>query len=87
VEIEERIRTEARDVFSWSNGPGDRYGEHAHPYTKLLYCTRGSIDFRLRDGKTIHLESGARMVLPSGTAHSAVVGPTGCTCIEGKLPD
>ncbi|TMB96973.1 MAG: cupin domain-containing protein [Chloroflexi bacterium] len=87
VEIEERIRTEARDVYSWSNGPGDRYGEHAHLYNKLLYCTRGSIDFRLRDGKTIHLEPGDRMVLPSGTAHSAVVGPTGCTCIEGKLPD
>jgi quercetin dioxygenase-like cupin family protein len=87
MSIEERIRSEARDVYSWSNGPGDRYGEHSHPYTKLLYCTSGSIDFRMRDGKTIHLESGDRMVLPQGTAHSAIVGPRGCMCIEGKLSE
>jgi hypothetical protein len=24
------------------------------------------------------------MVLPAGTIHSAVVGPAGCKCIEGK---
>jgi len=64
---------------------GDRYGEHTHPYTKLLYCTSGSIDFRTRDGGTIHLEPGDRMVLPAGTAHSAVVGPMGCRCVEGKI--
>src|SRR5207248_1363697 len=38
--IEEGVRKEARDVYGWSNGPGDRYGEHEHAYTKLLYCTR-----------------------------------------------
>ena len=85
MSIDERIRGEARDVYSWSNGPGDRYGEHTHPYTKLLYCTSGSIDFRTRDGGTIHLEPGDRMVLPAGTAHSAVVGPMGCRCVEGKI--
>jgi hypothetical protein len=24
------------------------------------------------------------MVLPAGTLHSAIVGPAGCTCIEGQ---
>src|SRR5437762_14346567 len=43
---EEQIRREAKDVYSWSNGTGDRYAEHEHGFTKLLYCTRGSIDFR-----------------------------------------
>lgn len=80
-----RARAEARDVYSWSNGAGDRYGEHEHAYIKLLYCTEGSIEFRLGGGKTIALRAGDRMVLPAGTRHSAVVGPDGCTCVEGKL--
>ena len=84
VDIDTRIRAEARDVYSWSNGPGDRYGEHEHAFTKVLYCTRGSIDFRTAD-RTISLVAGDRMVLPAGTRHSAVVGSAGCTCVEGKL--
>jgi len=81
-----RARAEARDVYSWSNGPRDRYAEHEHPYTKLLYCAEGSIEFHLADGKTMALVAGDRMVLPAGTRHSAVVGPKGCTCVEGKMP-
>jgi quercetin dioxygenase-like cupin family protein len=85
VDLEERVRAEARDVYSWSNGPGDRYAEHQHAYTKLLYCTRGSIDFLLGDGRVLTLLAGDRMVLPAGTPHAAVVGPDGCTCVEGKM--
>lgn len=85
--IEERIRTEARDVYAWSNGPGDRYARHEHAYTKLLYCTRGSIEFILAGGRTLCLRTGDRMVLPAGTSHSAVVGPEGCACVEGKLSE
>jgi quercetin dioxygenase-like cupin family protein len=83
--IEATVRAEARDVYGWSNGPGDRYGAHEHIYTKLLYCTRGSIDFVLDDGRRIALRAGDGMVLPAMTRHSAVVGPDGCTCVEGKL--
>jgi quercetin dioxygenase-like cupin family protein len=80
-----RVREEARDAYSWSSGPGHRYGEHEHGYTKLLYCTEGSIDFRLGDGRTISLKPGDRMVLPAGTRHSALVGRDGCDCVEGKM--
>jgi len=52
------VRAEARDAYSWSNGPGDRYAEHRHPFNKLLYCTEGSIDFRLGDGRVIALAAG-----------------------------
>jgi quercetin dioxygenase-like cupin family protein len=83
--IEARVRAEARDVYGWSNGPGDRYAEHAHPYAKLLYCTRGTIDFALADGRMVRLRAGDRLVLPAGTRHAAVVGPDGCACVEGKL--
>lgn len=85
MDPEAHVRAEAHDVYSWSNGPGDRYGVHTHRYTKLLYCTRGSIDFMLGDGQTLVLHAGDRMVLPAGTPHSAVVGPEGCACVEGKL--
>jgi quercetin dioxygenase-like cupin family protein len=84
-DIEVRLRSEARDVYGWSNAPGDRYGEHSHPYTKLLYCVGGSIDFVLADGRTFALRAGDRLLLPPGTRHGAVVGPEGCACVEGKI--
>lgn len=81
-----RLRAEARDAYSWSNGPGYRYGAHAHAYTKILYCTEGSIDFVVEpERRVLHLEPGDRMELPAGTTHSAVVGRRGVTCIEGHL--
>ena len=79
-----RLRTEAEGCYPWSNGPGDRYAAHSHNYEKVLYCVDGSITFVLEnEDKQLELKPGDRMVLPSGTVHSAVVGPTGCTCIEG----
>jgi len=78
-----QLRAEADGCYAWSNGPGDRYAEHTHPYEKVLYCVEGSIAFTLRD-RDIRLQPGDRMVLPAGTSHAAVVGPQGCTCIEGR---
>ena len=83
--IEAALRREARDVYGWSNAPGDTYGEHEHGYTKVLYCTRGSIEFVLADGR-VSMRLGDRLILPQRTRHSALVGPDGCTCIEGTLP-
>jgi quercetin dioxygenase-like cupin family protein len=84
-ELMARLRSEASGCYSWSNGPGDRYAAHDHPYEKVLYCVDGSIDFVLEgSGKTIPLRAGDRMVLPARTVHSAVVGREGCTCIEGR---
>lgn len=83
-EIERRLRADAHGVHAWSNGPGDRYGEHEHPYRKVLYCLRGSIDFVLADGRRIAMRPGDRLVIPPGTRHAAVVGPEGCACVEGQ---
>lgn len=83
-ELMSRLRTEASGCYSWSNGPGDRYAAHSHSFEKVLYCVDGSIVFELEtEGRKLHLTPGDRMVLPVGTVHSAVVGPQGCTCIEG----
>ena len=79
-----KLRAEASGCYAWSNGPGDRYAPHSHNYEKVLYCVDGSITFALeQEGKQLELQPGDRMVLPTGTVHSAVVGPAGCTCIEG----
>jgi len=79
-----RLRTEASGCYPWSNGPGDRYAAHSHNYEKVLYCVEGSITFVLEgEGRRLELSPGDRMELPAGTVHSAVVGPSGCTCIEG----
>jgi len=69
----------------WSNGAGFRYGEHAHPYHKVLVCAAGSITFHLAYGD-VRLVSGDRLDLPVGTPHAATVGPNGVTCWEAARP-
>lgn len=79
-----RLREEGVEPYAWSNGPGDRYGVHEHPYAKLLMCAAGSITFLVGpDAVAVTLTPGDGFVLPAGTLHAAVVGPTGCTCLEG----
>jgi hypothetical protein len=82
--VERRLRDEGVDPYAWSNGPDDRYGRHAHRYTKILMCAAGSITFLVGDEETpIELRAGEGFVLRAGTDHAAVVGPAGCTCLEG----
>lgn len=73
-------------VQSWSNDPGDRYGEHRHEYDKVLVCEGGSIDFLLGSGERVGLAPGDRLDLPAGTGHAAAVGPAGVSCSEAHLP-
>jgi quercetin dioxygenase-like cupin family protein len=82
----ERLRADGLDASSWSNGPGDRYPAHEHAYDKVIAVERGSIRFGLRaESTTIELAAGDRLELPAGTAHDAVVGPVGVTCLEAHL--
>jgi hypothetical protein len=68
---------------SWANGPGDRYGRHAHPFHKVLFCLEGSIVFHTDDGD-VELAAGDRLDLEPETAHAGTVGDRGCTCIEAS---
>lgn len=80
----QRLRDAGVQPTVWSNGPGDRYAEHDHRTTKLLICAEGSITFLVGPQKrAIELGPGDGFVLPAGTRHAAVVGPAGCTCVEG----
>jgi mannose-6-phosphate isomerase-like protein (cupin superfamily) len=78
------LRDAGVEPSAWSNGPGDRYGVHEHSFTKLLVCATGSITFLIGpDAVPVDLKPGDGFVLPPHTPHAAVVGPAGCTCLEG----
>jgi quercetin dioxygenase-like cupin family protein len=83
--VARRLRDAGVEPHAWSNGPGDRYGVHSHEYTKLLVCAAGSITFLVgADATPVELFPGDGFILPPGTPHAAVVGPRGCTCLEGS---
>jgi mannose-6-phosphate isomerase-like protein (cupin superfamily) len=86
-DLARRLRDEGLAPSAWSNGPGDRYGPHAHGYDKVIVVERGSIRFGLpASGGTVDVGVGDRLELPAGTHHDAVVGPVGVTCLEAHLP-
>lgn len=83
----DRLRAAGVEPSAWSNGPGDRYPAHEHATTKLLICAEGSITFLVGSrSEPVELAAGHGLVLPARTRHAAVVGPGGCTCLEGHRP-
>ena len=53
----------------------------------MIVVAAGSIRFGLpSDGRAVELVAGDRLELPAGTAHDAVVGPIGVTCLEAHVP-
>ena len=85
AEMRAAFAAEGLQPHAWSNGAGDRYDWHDHPYHKVLYCVVGSIIFHTDDGD-IELHAGDRLDLPPGTRHAATVGPSGVTCLEAARP-
>jgi mannose-6-phosphate isomerase-like protein (cupin superfamily) len=82
--VASRLRDAGVEPYAWSNGPNHRYAVHEHAYAKLLMCAAGSITFLVGpDAEPVTLMPGDGFVLPPGTPHAAVVGPRGCTCLEG----
>ena len=82
-----RLAAEGLDPSSWGNDPFDHYGEHRHPYDKVLVAAAGSITFHLPElERDVTLAAGDRLELPEGTLHGADVGADGVTCLEAHLP-
>ena len=80
-----RLSDEGLEPGTWSNGPGDRYASHDHGYDKVIVVAAGSIRFGVATGP-IDLALGDRLELVAGTAHDALVGRSGVTCLEAHLP-
>jgi quercetin dioxygenase-like cupin family protein len=86
--VTHRLRDEGVEPYAWTNAPGDRYPVHQHGYAKLLMCAAGSITFLIGpDAVAVELSPGEGFILPAGTPHAAMVGPGGCTCLEGHRPE
>lgn len=83
ADLRRMLNEQGLSAYRWSNGPGDTYGKHSHPFHKVIYVVQGSIIFKLPDrGEQITLNAGDRLDLPKGVAHEAVVGPQGVVCLE-----
>jgi len=83
VAVRRILSAEGLHPYEWSNGPGDVYGAHDHPYHKVIYVVEGSITFGLPEaGERLTLSAGDRLDLPAGVMHDAVVGPRGVVCLE-----
>lgn len=83
----DRLRDEGFAPSSWANGPHDVYAAHEHAYDKVLVVAAGSITFGLpATGDKAAMRPGDRLELPAGTAHDALVGPDGVTCLEVHAP-
>ena len=74
---------EGMEPYSWSNEARFSYPSHEHAYGKVLFCVAGSITFELADGQS-QLIPGNRLDIAAGSSHSAVVGASGVTCLEGR---
>ena len=83
IEIRRLLGEQGLSGYRWSNGPGDVYGAHSHPYHKVIYVLQGSITFTLPEiDEQVPLDSGDRLDLPAGVVHEAVVGQQGVICLE-----
>lgn len=85
-DLESRFRAEGlAEVRWWSNGPGETFDWHDHPFHKVLFCSEGGVVFHTREGD-IELRPGDRLDIEAGTEHAATVGSEGVTCVEAARP-
>jgi quercetin dioxygenase-like cupin family protein len=84
--LTDQLVREGLQPTRWSNAPHVVYGEHDHPYGKVLVVTSGSVTFTIDGGKrVVALQAGDRLDLPARTTHRAVVGPDGVVCLEAHV--
>jgi len=77
------LEREGFDVFAWTDPPGAPYTEHAHDHDESLWCVAGEITFGAGDAELV-LAPGDRLMLPSGTRHTARTGAAGATYLIGQ---
>ena len=87
VELQRLLGEQGLSGYRWSNGPGDTYGRHSHPFHKVIYVVQGSITFILPENEEqLTLNTGDRLDLPKDVSHEAEVGPQGVICLEAHQP-
>jgi quercetin dioxygenase-like cupin family protein len=70
--LRQRLEGEGYSVFQWTDGPGTRYGPHAHDEDQSHWIVSGALELRVGH-ETYTLRAGDRDFLPANTIHSAHV--------------
>lgn len=83
--LRQQLLEEGFDPFTWNDPAGTTYPPHAHAHDESIWVVEGEITFQVA-GRTYHLRSGDRLLLPAGTLHTAQVGNSGCTYLIGQRP-
>ena len=78
-----QLREEGLDVTEWSDEPDASYPEHAHAAREVRVVLQGTMTLVV-NGVTHVLGPGDRLDLAPDEAHSAVIGPGGCTYLAGS---
>ena len=79
----DELRAEGLDVTEWFDDPHASYPEHSHAGREVRVVLEGAMTI-LVAGTSHELGPGDRLDLEPGRAHSAVVGPEGCTYLAGS---
>src|SRR5947207_15113432 len=75
--LREQLRSEGYSVFEWTDGPGTKYGPHAHAEDQSHWILSGALELRVGHERYT-LRAGDRHFLPADTMHSA--------CVPGHEP-
>lgn len=77
-DIKKKIQLEGFDPLLIRNEPGYTYPLHSHEETKLLGIITGDMEV-VAGGQIYKCGPYDKLVIEKNVAHSAVVGPQGCT--------
>ena len=81
--VAELTRQGFSHIFVWEDGPNTEYPEHTHRSETAHIILRGEMTI-ITDGKATTYRNGDRCDVPSGTKHSAKMGPAGCRYLVGE---
>lgn len=77
------LEAEGLFVLEWTDEPGTRYPEHAHPGAETRVVLDGTMTV-VADGTAHVLGPGDRIDLAPDEAHEAAVGPDGVRYLSGS---
>ena len=78
-----RLEAEGFDTVSWRDPPDADYTPHSHDHDESLWVVEGEITFGA-GGAEYRLGPGDRLMLPSGTVHTAHAGTRGALYLIGE---
>ena len=81
--LRQRLQADGFETFSWRDPPNADYTAHSHDHDESLWVVEGEITFGVA-GKEYRLGAGDRLILPSGTIHTARAGSRGALYLIGE---